>query len=152
MLEKFAINDNLVFWNSFSDSSKYVYKKLMKKYIERYFCDGNAAVKAICIYNYFHLNDYRRMTIDALSRVDLETFVKESPISPKMRSDEEIYAAYKQNKLLDLHGNVSEMLSHKGIAMGGSFLDTMPKKEFFKAPHGWIGFRCIYIIRKKGNH
>lgn len=48
-------------------------------------------------------------------------------------------------------GNVAEMISEKGIAMGGSWKDysdemLIGKSQTYDAPHSWVGFRYVMEI------
>lgn len=64
-------------------------------------------------------------------------------------------AAFKPNKfdVYDLFGNVSEMTSTKGIALGGNFTlyanqcrnDSI---QNYKKPEKWLGFRCIVKLEE----
>jgi hypothetical protein len=49
--------------------------------------------------------------------------------------------------LYDFLGNLVEMSSTKGVAYGGSFLDTYHTGETFRTiyskPERWLGFRCM---------
>jgi hypothetical protein len=54
-------------------------------------------------------------------------------------------------EIFHMYGNVAEMLSNKGQAMGGSFLHQ--EKEVFAeeglsydGPERWLGFRCVCEI------
>ncbi len=48
-------------------------------------------------------------------------------------------------------GNIAELISDKGIAKGGSFINTIQKSYYknriaYDAPDYWLGFRCICEI------
>ncbi|MFT5917101.1 MAG: hypothetical protein ACI81T_003616 [Bacteroidia bacterium] len=54
--------------------------------------------------------------------------------------------------IYNITGNVSEMTSEKGIAMGGSFRDSFKdcrvNNEFeYNTPTDYIGFRCICKLK-----
>ncbi|MBS1682329.1 MAG: SUMF1/EgtB/PvdO family nonheme iron enzyme [Bacteroidetes bacterium] len=58
-----------------------------------------------------------------------------------------------QYGLCCMHGNVSEMTSKNGIAVGGNFQLTaadarFDSKQTYQKPEGWLGFRCV-AVRKK---
>ena len=47
-------------------------------------------------------------------------------------------------------GNVSEIVSEKGIAKGGSFVDKLDSckinvDKFYDGPQMWLGFRCVAV-------
>ena len=47
-------------------------------------------------------------------------------------------------------GNVAEMVSDKGIAKGGSFVDKLDSckiilDKFYDGPQAWLGFRCVAV-------
>lgn len=48
----------------------------------------------------------------------------------------------------DLYGNVAEMSRKKGIAYGGSYLNTPTelKTTTYSTPQPWLGFRCVGIV------
>ncbi len=58
--------------------------------------------------------------------------------------------------LFNMLGNVSEMVSEKGICKGGSWR-SMPeqcrigKEETYDKPTAWIGFRCVCIVKNSKN-
>ncbi len=71
----------------------------------------------------------------------------------------EIFApviAYEKT-ILGLHnmiGNVSEMVSEKGISKGGSWMHLIEecrvgKDINYQRAEPWLGFRCVCVVRKK---
>lgn len=63
--------------------------------------------------------------------------------------------AYAPNKLglYNLFGNVSEMVSEKGICKGGSWRDKQEnvsiwQDQTFEAANSWTGFRCVCVMKK----
>lgn len=54
--------------------------------------------------------------------------------------------------LCDMIGNVSEMVLEKGIAKGGSWLNTLEEckisnRQYYDKPKKWLGFRCICEVK-----
>lgn len=55
--------------------------------------------------------------------------------------------------LYQMAGNAAEMISEKGIAMGGSWKDysdemLIGKSQPYDAPHSWLGFRYVMEVPK----
>ncbi|MCB9183638.1 MAG: SUMF1/EgtB/PvdO family nonheme iron enzyme [Flavobacteriales bacterium] len=56
--------------------------------------------------------------------------------------------------LYQLHGNVAEMTSIPGIAMGGSYQDPARecapgRKQPYTKPEPWLGFRCVARVKAR---
>jgi hypothetical protein len=59
-----------------------------------------------------------------------------------------------KNKIYDTFGNVSEMVSEKGMSKGGNYLvyanQCHPDSvQYYSKPEKWLGFRCIAIKKNK---
>lgn len=55
--------------------------------------------------------------------------------------------------LYNMIGNVSEMVSEKGISKGGSWRHKLEecrvgKEITYEKPSAWLGFRCVCVVRK----
>lgn len=73
-------------------------------------------------------------------------------ISSSASAPSNIYS-YKKNPfgLYNLIGNVSEMISEKGLAKGGSWTHEAEKartgkNQEYSGPQNWLGFRCVAVI------
>ena len=63
--------------------------------------------------------------------------------------------AYKPNilKIYNLIGNVSEMVSEKGVAKGGGWINLVEecrigREQNYSSPTAWLGFRCVCVVKK----
>ena len=78
--------------------------------------------------------------------------------SDKQRTGNEVLApvySYWPNrfKLFNMIGNVSEMVSEKGISKGGGWRHLLEecrvgKDITYEKPMAWLGFRCVCVVRK----
>jgi formylglycine-generating enzyme required for sulfatase activity len=65
-----------------------------------------------------------------------------------------VYAYYPNSLgLYNLRGNVAEITTTKGVALGGSYLNTKQEIEsgkelHFSKPKKWLGFRCVCKVNK----
>lgn len=75
--------------------------------------------------------------------------------SKLMRNNDKLSHIYavKDSKIgfFNVMGNVSEMTSEDGIAVGGSWFEANENKDFqqtftYESPSAWLGFRCIFEI------
>lgn len=75
--------------------------------------------------------------------------------SKLMRNNDKLSHIYavKDSKIgfFNVMGNVAEMTSEDGIAVGGSWFEANENKDFqqtftYESPSAWLGFRCIFEI------
>lgn len=66
--------------------------------------------------------------------------------------------SYQKNSLgiYNLLGNVAEMVNEKGISKGGGWKNNLEqcrvgKDAEYAKPNAWLGFRCICVVKNKGN-
>ncbi len=58
--------------------------------------------------------------------------------------------------LYNMLGNVAEMTNEKGISKGGSWRNRLEecrvgKDQEYTKPTAWLGFRCVCVVKNKGN-
>ncbi len=58
--------------------------------------------------------------------------------------------------LYNMLGNVSEMVAEKGISKGGGWRNNLEecrvgKDAGYTKPTAWLGFRCVCVVKNKGN-
>jgi hypothetical protein len=64
-------------------------------------------------------------------------------------------AVFRKDRCLqNMYGNLAEMTKEQGVAVGGSFRDSLQfctenRIEHYQTPQYWLGFRCIYTIKKR---
>jgi formylglycine-generating enzyme required for sulfatase activity len=68
-----------------------------------------------------------------------------------------VYSYWKNSfGLFNMLGNVAEMVNEKGISKGGGWRNNLEqcrvgKDQEYTKPTAWLGFRCICVIKNKGN-
>ena len=58
--------------------------------------------------------------------------------------------------LYNMLGNVAEMINEKGVNKGGGWRNNLEqcrvgKDAEYTKPNAWLGFRCVCIVKNKGN-
>ncbi len=58
--------------------------------------------------------------------------------------------------LYNMLGNVAEMVNEKGISKGGGWRNNLEecrvgKNAEYTKPTAWLGFRCVCVVKNKGN-
>jgi formylglycine-generating enzyme required for sulfatase activity len=59
--------------------------------------------------------------------------------------------------LYNMLGNVAEMVNEKGISKGGGWRNNLEecrvgKDAGYTKPTAWLGFRCVCVVKNKGNN
>ncbi len=84
------------------------------------------------------------------------TFLKGTPY----KSSDVTAPAYSYQKnsfgLFNMLGNVAEMVYEKGISKGGGWGNNLEecrigKDAQYTKPTAWLGFRCVCVVKNKGN-
>lgn len=91
----------------------------------------------------------------SLNCIHIDTITEKGP--PYADVTASVYS-YSKNfiGLYNMLGNVAEMVQEKGISKGGGWRNRLEecrvgKDQEFTKPNSWTGFRCVCVIKNKGN-